>query len=115
QCANYVVVDNNLYRYTANRVLLKCIHGEGTRLVKAETHEGAARNHTGGRALALKIKNLGFFVPTLNSDCEEYARHCDMCQRHAKTIHYPTEKLRTLIAPYPFMRWAMDIIRPMQS
>src|SRR5690606_28507626 len=95
---------------------ITAVHPWGhTRLVMTETHEGAAGNHTRGRSLALKVKSLGFFWPTMNSDCEEYARRCDMCQRHAKTIHCPTEKLRTLTAPYPFMRWAMDIIGPMPN
>ncbi|KAF8113304.1 hypothetical protein N665_0052s0027 [Sinapis alba] len=57
----YVVIDGNLHRWTATKVLLRCIAGEETRLVMAETHEGAAGNHSRGRALALKIRNLGFF------------------------------------------------------
>ncbi|KAF8079829.1 hypothetical protein N665_0998s0008 [Sinapis alba] len=90
----YVVIDGNLHRWTATKVLLRCIAGEETRLVMAETHEGAAGNHSGGRSLALKIRNLGFFWPTMNSDCESYARHCDLCQRHAPNIHQPTEQRR---------------------
>ncbi|XP_013617501.1 PREDICTED: uncharacterized protein LOC106324021 [Brassica oleracea var. oleracea] len=113
--AHYVVMDGELHRWTATKVLLKCIAGEETRLVMAETHEGAAGNHSGGRALALKVKNLGFYWPTMNADCETYARKCDKCQRHAKTIHSPTEFLHTLTAPYPFMRWGMDIIGPMPA
>ena len=58
--AHYVVMGGELHRWTATNVLLKCITGEETRLVMAETHEGAAGNHSGGRALALKVKNLGF-------------------------------------------------------
>ncbi|XP_048608335.1 uncharacterized protein LOC125584234 [Brassica napus] len=113
--AHYVVMDGELHRWTATKVLLKCIAGEETRLVMAETHEGAAGNHSGGRALTLKVKNLGFYWPTMNADCETYARKCDKCQRHAKTIHSPTEFLHTLTAPYPFMRWRMDIIGPMPA
>ena len=97
------------------KVGLKCIFGEQTRLVMAETYEGAGGNHSGGRALALKIRNLGFFWPTMNTDCEAYARRCDKCQRHAPSIHSPTELLRTSTAPYPFMRWGMDIIGPMPN
>ncbi|XP_048613129.1 uncharacterized protein LOC111208165 [Brassica napus] len=99
--AHYVFMDGELHRWTA---------GEETRLVTAETHEGAAGNHSGERALALKVKNLGFNWPTMNSDCETYARKCDKCQRHATTVQSPTEFLHTLTAPYPFMRWGMDII-----
>lgn len=81
----------------------------------AETHEGAAGNHSGGRALALKVKSLGFYWPTMNADCEAYAQKCDKCQRHSSTIHCPTKLLHTLTAPYPFMRWGMDIIGPLSS
>ncbi|KAF8085674.1 hypothetical protein N665_0652s0002 [Sinapis alba] len=87
----YVVIDGNLHRWTATKVLLRCIMGDETRLIMAEPHEGAAGNHSRGRALALKIRNIGFFWPTMNTDCESYARHCDMCQRHAPKIHRPTE------------------------
>lgn len=113
--AHYVVMEGELHRVTANKVLLKCIFAEQTQLVMAETHEGAGGNHSGGRSLALKIRNLGFFWPTMNTDCEAYARRCDKCQRHAPSIHSPTELLRTSAAPYPFMRWGMDIIGPMPN
>jgi len=46
--AHYVVMDGELHRWTATKVLLKCISGEETRLVMAETHEGAVGNHSGG-------------------------------------------------------------------
>ncbi|XP_048605535.1 uncharacterized protein LOC125583040 [Brassica napus] len=111
--AHYVVLDNELHRWTASKVILKCIHGEETVRVMAETHEGAGGNHSGGRALAIKVRSLGFFWPTMNADCESYARSCDKCQRHAPSIHCPTEMLRMTVAPYPFMRWAMDIIGPL--
>ncbi|XP_048626848.1 uncharacterized protein LOC125594842 [Brassica napus] len=113
--AHYVVMDGELHRWTATKVLLKCISGEETRLVMAETHEGAAGNQSGGRALAQKVKNLGFYWPTMNADCETYVRKYDKCQRHASTLHSPTEFLHTLTAPYPFMRWGMDIIGPMPA
>ncbi|XP_013723079.1 uncharacterized protein LOC117126096 [Brassica rapa] len=101
--AHYVVLDGALHRWTATKVLLRCISGDETRLVMAETHEGAAGNHSGGRALALKVISLGFYWPTMNADCESYAKKCDKCQRHASTIHSPTELLHNLTAPYPFM------------
>ena len=97
--AHYIVLDGELHRWTVTKVLFKCIHGEETHLVMAETHEGAVGNHSGGRALALKVKILGFSWPTMNADCEAYAQRCDQCQRHASTIHSPIELLRTMTAP----------------
>ena len=77
-------MDGELHRWTATKVLLKCISGDKTRLVMAKTHEGAAGNHSGGGgALALKVKNLSFYWPTMNADYESYVQKCDKCQRHA--------------------------------
>ena len=28
-------------------------------------------------------------------------------------IHQPTELLSSITSPYPFMRWAMDIVKPL--
>ena len=72
--AHYVVLDGELPRWTATKVFLKCINSEKTHLVMAETHEGAAGNHSGGRALTLKVKSLGFYWPTMNAYCEAYAQ-----------------------------------------
>ena len=113
--ANYVLIDGRLHRWTTAKILLKCLGIEEALLAMAETHEGAAGNHSGGRALALKVNSLGFYWPTMIADYEAYARKCDKCQRHASNIHSPTEILRTMTAQYPFMRWAMDIIGPMPS
>ncbi|XP_056854536.1 uncharacterized protein LOC130503993 [Raphanus sativus] len=84
--AHYVIINDELHRVTANKVLLKCIQGDEVRRVMAETHDGAGGNHSGGRALALKVRSLGFFWPSMNTDCEAYAR-----------------------------RWGMDIIGPMPN
>lgn len=115
KCANYVLIDGRLHRWTSAKVLLTCLNTEEAALAMAETHEGGAGNHSGGRSLALKVKKDGFYLPTMIVDCDNYARRCDKCQRHASDIHCPTELLQTSTAPYPFMRWAMDLVGPMPS
>ncbi|XP_056857632.1 uncharacterized protein LOC108858710 [Raphanus sativus] len=70
---HYVVMNDELHRVTANKVHLKCIQGDEVRRVMAETHDGAGGNHSGGRALALKVRSSGFFWPSMNTDCEAYA------------------------------------------
>ncbi|KAF8112115.1 hypothetical protein N665_0067s0034 [Sinapis alba] len=53
--------------------------------------------------------------PTMTIDCEACAQKCDKYQRHTRSIHSPTESLQTITAPYPFIRWVMDIIGPLLS
>ena len=113
--SNYVLIDGRLHRWTSAKVLLTCLGSEAATLVMEETHEGAAGNHSGARALSLRVKSLGFYWPTMVADCSTYAQRCDKCQSHAPNIHCPTELLQTTTAPYPFMRWAMDIAGPMTS
>ena len=48
--ANYVLIDGRLHRWTSAKVLLTCLGTEEASLAMAETHEGAAGNHSGGRA-----------------------------------------------------------------
>ncbi|XP_019091135.1 PREDICTED: uncharacterized protein K02A2.6-like [Camelina sativa] len=80
-----------------------------------EMHEGEGGNHSGGRALALKIKKDGHYWPTMMADCETFAAKCEACQCHGPMRHVPPELLNTVTAPYPFMRWAMDAIGPLSA
>jgi len=63
--------------------------------------------------LAFKVKKYGYFWPTMMVDCEAYARRCEQCQKHAPYILQPVELLTSVSAPYPFMKWSMDIIGPL--
>ena len=80
-----------------------------------EVHHGLCGNHSSGRSLAFKIKRLGYYWPTMITDCAKYAQRCLKCQQHAPLIHQPSELLSSVTAPYPFMRWSMDIIGPMHK
>ncbi|KAG7557017.1 Ribonuclease H domain [Arabidopsis suecica] len=92
---------------------LLCIFGPEVEIVTSEVHEGLCGSHSSGRAMAFKIKRLGYFWPTMISDCIDYAKRCKKCQMHAPLIHQPSEILSSISAPYPFMRWSMDIVGPM--
>ncbi|KAF8113529.1 hypothetical protein N665_0049s0044 [Sinapis alba] len=61
--SNYVSIDGKLHQWTANKVLLTCVGKEEAEVVMIETHEGEGANHSGGRALALKLKTQGIIGP----------------------------------------------------
>ncbi|CAA7037176.1 unnamed protein product [Microthlaspi erraticum] len=112
RASHYVLVRDTLYRYSMSGALFTCVSGQEVQNVMKETHEGASGNHSGGRSLALKIKKHGMFWPTMIPDCEKFVARCKKRQRHAPIIHQPSELLSASTAPYPFMRWAIDIIGP---
>lgn len=49
--------------------MLNYLAGDEIKKVMAETHEGAGGNHSEGRALAMRIKKLSFYWPTMIKDC----------------------------------------------
>ncbi|CAA7034283.1 unnamed protein product [Microthlaspi erraticum] len=113
QAARYVVLDGNLLKWRFSGPLLNCVEGKDAQKIMEEVHSGSCGNHSGGRALAIKIKRHGYYWPTMITDCEKYSAKCEKCQRHAPTIHQPAELLSSISAPYPFMRWSMDIVGPL--
>ena len=115
QAARYVTVEGEIYKWRFSGPLMTCAEGEKARRVMEEVHSGSCGNHSGGRSLAVKRKRHGYYWPTMIKDCEKFARKCEKCQRHAPTIHQPAEVLSSISSPYPFMRWSMDIVGPLQN
>ncbi|KFK26842.1 hypothetical protein AALP_AA8G300800 [Arabis alpina] len=115
QAARYVLLDGNIYRWGFSGPLLTCVEGQEARLVMEEIHSGSCSNHSGRKALAIKIKRHGHFWPTIVNDCVKFSTKCERCQRHTPKIHQPTEMLSSVSSPYPFMRWAMDIVGPLHA
>ncbi|KAG7559439.1 Ribonuclease H domain [Arabidopsis thaliana x Arabidopsis arenosa] len=111
--AKYCIIKESLYKRGVSDPYLLCIFGPEVEIVTSEVHEGLCGSHSSERAMAFKIKRLGYFWPTMISDCIDYAKRCKKCQMHAPLIHQPSEILSSISAPYPFMRWSMDIVGPM--
>ncbi|XP_070028768.1 uncharacterized protein [Nicotiana sylvestris] len=49
----------------------------------------------------------------MEEDAEYFVAKCDNCQRYDTNMHRPAELLHPVIAPWPFMRWGMDIVGPL--
>ncbi|KAK2437569.1 protein NYNRIN [Trifolium repens] len=51
-------------------------------------------------------------------DCIEYVKGCQECQRHSGIQHVPASELHSIVKPWPFRDWALDLIgeiRPASS
>ena len=46
-------------------------------------------------------------------DTTELVRRCKICQDHAKISHLPSEPLTSIISPWPFQQWGLDILKPL--
>ncbi|KAG7559356.1 Integrase catalytic core [Arabidopsis thaliana x Arabidopsis arenosa] len=111
--AKFCLSKDALYKRGVSDPYLLCIFGPEVEIVVREVHEGLCGSHASGRAMAFKIKRMGYYWPTMITDCVKFAQRCKRCQLHAPLIHQPSELFSSISAPYPFMRWSMDIIGPL--
>jgi len=68
-------------------------------------HERVCRSHIGGQSLASKIIRARFFLATLRDDAKYDKFKCMQ-----STLWAPTERLYSLVAPWPFHRWRVNIL-----
>ena len=44
-----------------------------------------------------------------------FVQHCDKCQRFGNILHQPPHELVTIVSPWPFYMWGLDIVGPMHT
>nr|XP_033517591.1 uncharacterized protein LOC117281855 [Nicotiana tomentosiformis] len=81
--------------------------------VMREVHEGHCENYAGGRSLVKTLIRAGYYWPKVEEDAEIFVAECDKCQRYDNNMHRPAKLLHTVISPWPFMKWGMDIVGPL--
>ncbi|KAJ9561688.1 hypothetical protein OSB04_006848 [Centaurea solstitialis] len=109
--SRYTIFEDQLYRRSTTGLLLRCVTNKiQINQILQEMHDGECGNHAGGRSLASRISRQGYYWPTLREDAITYVQRCDACQKHSSMVHRPSEPLHSVLVPWPFMRWGMDIV-----
>ncbi|KAI5326222.1 hypothetical protein L3X38_035296 [Prunus dulcis] len=111
--ARYYMLGNKLIRRSYSGPHLTCIKYPQTLEVLYKIHDDECGNHSGGRSLAHKALNIGYFWPTMRHDSAEYVKKCDCCQRYKPIPNLPTEVYHPQNSPWPFMQWAIDLVGPL--
>ena len=77
----YILVDDELYRRTADDILLKCLGIDQARVAMGEVHEGISGTHQSAPKIKWLLRRAGFYWPTMMADCFRYYKGCEECQR----------------------------------
>ncbi|KAL5578611.1 hypothetical protein UlMin_011053 [Ulmus minor] len=110
KAARYALIRGVLYRKSFSGPLLRCLTKEETVEVLNAIHSGVCGNHSGGRSLAHKAITAGYFWPYMMKDAIKFVKKCEKCQKHAPLIHQHSEPYHSVVSPWPFARWGLDII-----
>ncbi|XP_070040779.1 uncharacterized protein [Nicotiana tomentosiformis] len=103
-----------LYKITPDLNLLRCIDGLEAKKIMNEMHSGVCGPHMNGYVLAKKIFRAGYYWMTMEKDCFSVVRKCHQCQIHGDLIHASPLELHSMLAPWPFVTWGMDVIGPIE-
>jgi hypothetical protein len=68
----FVLDDGELYRRTADDLLLKCLGPDQARLAMAEVHEGICGTHQSAPKMKWLLRRACFYWPTMIGDCFRY-------------------------------------------
>jgi len=107
---SYVIVGNELFKKTAEGVLLKCLGETEAYLAVSKTHSGACGSHQAGHKMKWLLFRQGVYWPTMLKDCIYFAKGCQECRRHAGIQRVPASELHSIVKPWPFRGWDLDVI-----
>ncbi|XP_050919286.1 uncharacterized protein LOC127136808 [Lathyrus oleraceus] len=107
---SYVLMGNELFKKTPEGILLKCLGENEAYLALSSVHSGACGAYQAGHKMKWLLFRYGMYWPTMLKDCIEFAKGCQECQIHAGIQHAPASELHTIIKPWPFRGWALDLI-----
>ncbi|GJS97649.1 reverse transcriptase domain-containing protein [Tanacetum coccineum] len=111
--ANYTMEYGVLYRKFYLVPLMRYVGPLQANYVIRKVHMGLCGMHDGPRQVVAKAMNLGYFWPSMHRDVRELIRACDDCQAHASVPRLPKAVMISVASAWPFMKWGMDIVRPL--
>ncbi|KAK0570410.1 hypothetical protein LWI29_000764 [Acer saccharum] len=110
KAAKFCILYGKLYKKSFTGPYLRCVTPREAYDVLKSLHYEECGNHSGTRSLSNKAITAGYYWPTMRTDSQNHVKSCDKCQRFAPVSHLPPGMLNSISAPWPFMKWGMDIV-----
>ena len=107
---SYVILGNELFKKTPEGVLLKCLGETEAYLAVSNTHSGVCGTHQASHTMKWLLFRQGVYWPTMVKDCIDFAKGCQECQKHAGIQRVPASEFYSIVKPWPFRGWALDVI-----
>nr|GEV85258.1 reverse transcriptase domain-containing protein [Tanacetum cinerariifolium] len=69
--------------------------------------------HLKARSVVAKEIRQGYYWPTIHRDAREEIRKCDSCQIQSPVPKLPKTLMTSIMAPWPFFQWGIDVLGPL--
>ncbi|GKC04051.1 reverse transcriptase domain-containing protein, partial [Tanacetum coccineum] len=106
----YTLVEGVMFKKSYLSLMLRCVGPLQANYIIRKVHEGACGMHPGVRSVVEKIMRQGYYWPSMHRDTKEVVVKCDSCQIHAPVPKLPKTHLTSVMAPWPFYQWGLDIL-----
>ena len=101
----YTLLNDELYYWTIDGVLLKCLSADQAKVAIGEVHEGICGTHQSAHKMKWLLRRAGYFWPTMQEDYFRYYKGCQDCQKFGAIQQAPASAMNPIIKP-----WGIDMI-----
>ncbi|RDX67173.1 hypothetical protein CR513_53983, partial [Mucuna pruriens] len=112
EASKYVLIAQQLYRRGFSYPLLRCLDLDEAKYAMKEVHEGVMQDLHWWSGLGEQSNQGRFYWSILKKDCMEFVRRYDKCQQFSKLHKAPLKPLHSVMSPWPFHTWGVDILGP---
>ena len=105
-----MIIRNELFKKTVECILHKCINKNEDYLPVSKVHGGTCGSHQACHKMKWLIFRQGLYWPSMLKDYIEFAKGCQGRQKHAGIQRVPASELHSIVKPWSFRGWALDII-----
>jgi hypothetical protein len=95
----YTLLDDELYYWTIDEVLLKCLSADQAKVAIGEVHEGICGTHQSAHRMKWLLQRERYFWPTMLKDCFKYYKGCQYCQKFGAIQRAPASAMNPIIKP----------------
>ena len=107
---NFVLMADELYKKGIDGSLLRCLGRDDQNITLGEVHNGICGAHQAGKKMKWVLYHNHVYWPSMIKDCIDYAKACQECQKHGSIQQIPASELHSIIKPWPFRGWGLDLI-----
>ncbi|GJX40252.1 reverse transcriptase domain-containing protein [Tanacetum coccineum] len=93
--------------------MLRCVGPLQANYVIREIHMGSCGMHVGSRVVVRKAIRQGYYWQTKHEDAKKEVQECDSFQIHTPVPRLPKTLMTSIMAPWPFYQWGIDILGPL--
>ena len=110
QSQNFILLEEELYRKRPDGLLLICLSFTDNMEVVKQLHERVCEAHQAGIKMRWLTSRHGYFWPTILSDCINYSKGYQQCQKYGRKERIRIVELHSIVKPWPFRGWTIDLI-----